>query len=153
MSGRTIRGWEEPGLAPRIASSIEDSCIGDNDAESDPVILRFFFGNDIKFPGIYSGLEPRGVFPKRLTLMIRMIIPMMKAITPATVHAGDTPAISSQFATHAMGRRWRIPAPCRDHNRPRNAIKAPVPPPAICFAFIIQSPDLAVSRCLMSHVR
>jgi hypothetical protein len=69
----------------------------------DSAILTFV-ENDIKSPGIYSGMEPQGVFPKRLTLMKRMIIPIMKVVTPTTAHDGDPPTISSQFATHNIGR-------------------------------------------------
>jgi hypothetical protein len=76
--------------------------------------------------------------PPRLALTPTIIMPIMRVIAPAASQNCDPPMMHSQSAKHSTGHRRRIPAPCRNHNRPRSATTTPTSAATSCFRFIIE---------------
>jgi hypothetical protein len=73
-----------------------------------------------------------------LTIMIK--IPITEVIVPAASQNGDPPVTHSQSMTHSTGHRRRIPAPCRNHIRPRSAIMTPTSAAASSFRLNLIEP-------------
>ena len=123
-------------------------------SNSDGTCLRPLFLNEglLLQLGNLIRLELQGV-SIRLPLTTTTITPIMKAIAPTTAQNGDPPTISSQFATQSIGRIRRIPVPCRNHNRPRKAIKAPTSIPAICLPFMLDRMPSSIPVKIISLLR